>query len=293
MTTPARVARRRASILLAGAVALSVTGCTLIGGTDEPTSTSSTQVPLTTTTTSEPSTSSSTSDGGGSKNPPSGDSVLQSSRNYMNVSSNVTISGTLHDDERDLDVTLRSEGSTGGLLSTSKSAGVSRATLTVPGGGRMDAIMIGIQHYAKVNLAWLDVNEVPKDSPLRKNLDRWVKVPFDNSPLDPYRPQQLLKGTFFGKSLTPFDAKRSPASFEELAGKETYRVAIRQAGKEGGMERIVWISTDAAAPVPIKLTYGQNDQRSTLNFSRWNTTREDFAKPPAAKTVEDLGADDL
>lgn len=294
MTTRDGNVRRRASILLAGAVALSATGCTLFESGEDPTTSSSTHAPLTTTTTTAPSTSTSTSDGGTVKNPPSGKFVLAASRTFMEVNSNVTISGKLHDTDRDLDVTIRAEGSTGGLKSQRKDAGRSIATLSVKGGGKMETITMGYDHYVKVNKQWLDTLEAKRDSPMRKNLDRWVKVPFDNSPLDPYRPQQLLKQAYYGKGLTPYDAVKSPASIEELNGEETYRVAIRKAtDKGGGQERILWVSTDAQAPRPIRMTYGENAQRSTLNYSKWNSSREDFTKPAKFKVVEDVTGDDL
>lgn len=278
--------------MLAGAVAVSVTACGPLGGDDTESSSTSAAPPLTTTTTTAPTSSSSTTATGSTKNPPSGSSVLTSSREYMASTNNVTISGTLYDADRDLTITLRSEGSTGGLLSTSKKAGISRATLSVPGGGTMETIIVGIDHYVRVNKEWLEVFEAPDDSPMRKNTGAWVKVPFDDSPLDAYRPQTLLRATFYGESVTPFDAKKSPASFETLDGEETYRVAIRKA-KGDAQERILWVSTAPGEPAPIRLSYGEGERQSVLEYSRWNRSREDFAKPKGAKVMEDLSSDDF
>lgn len=277
--------------MLAGAVVASIAGCTAISGDGGTSSSTTTQVPLTTTSTTEPSSTSTTSTAS-SKNPPSGSSVLTSSRAYMASTNNVTISGSLFDPERELVVTIKAEGSTGGLLSTSKKAGISRTTLSVPGGGTMETIVVGTDHFVRVSKSWLEVMDAPDDSPMRKNVDTWVKVPFDNSPLDAYRPQTLLQQTFYGKSLTPFDAKKSPASFETLSGEETYRVAIRKADSSGG-ERILWVSTDPAEPAPIKLTYGEGERRSVLEYTKWGSTRENFAKPRGAKVIDDLGGDDF
>lgn len=286
-------ARRRVSILLAGAVAVGISGCGLIEGGGEPSSTT-THAPLTTTTTTEPSSSSSTSTtSGSSKNPPSGNSILTESRQYMAATNNVTIEGTLYDEERDLTVTLRAEGSTGGLLSTSKKAGISRTTLSIPGGGSLETIAVGTDHFVKVDKAWLEVMQAPDDSPMRKNTGRWIKVPFEDSPMDAYRPQTLLQQTFYGKSLTPFDAKQSPASYETLDGQETYRVAIRKADNARGGERILWVSTEPGKPAPIRLSYGEGDRQSVLEYSKWGSSRENWKKPAGAKTLEDLSGDDL
>lgn len=287
-----RTPRRRASLLLAGAVVLSATGCGILDGGVDPSSPTSTtsQAPLSTTSTTEPTTSTSSSTV--TKDPPSGSSVLTSSRNYMAASNNVTISGHFYDEERDVVITLRAEGSTGGLRSTSQKAGISRATLSVKGGGRMEVLIIGASHYVKVNKAWLRAVDAPKDSLMRKNLDTWVSVPFDNSPLAVYRPQQLLKQAFFGKSLTPLDAKKSPASFETLDGVETYRVAIRKAD-ESGQERILWVSTDPSRPEPIRLSAGQGTRGTVLRYTDWGSSREDFAKPASARSLDHLNSDDF
>lgn len=285
-------ARRRASIMLAGAVAVSVSGCGLIAGGTDSTSSTTTQAPLTTTSTSEPTTSTSTG-GGSTKNPPSGNSILTASREYMAATNNVTITGTLYDADRDLTVSIRAEGSTGGLLSTSKKAGISRTTLSIPGGGSLETIAVGTAHYVKVDKTWLEVMDAPDDSPMRKNTGTWITVPFDNSPMDAYRPQTLLQQTFYGKSLTPFDAKQSPAIFEELDGQEAYRVAIRKADKASGGERILWVGTDPATPAPIRLSYGAGDRESVLEYSDWGSSREDWAKPKGAKSIDGLSGNDF
>lgn len=293
ITARVQHARRRASIMLAGAVAVAVSGCGLIGDGTDPTSSTTSQAPLTTTTTSAPTTSSSTSEGASTKNPPSGNSILTASREYMAATNNVTISGTLYDAERDVTVSIRAEGSTGGLLSTSKKAGISRTTLSLPGGGSLETIAVGTAHYVKVDKTWLEVMDAPDDSPLRKNTGTWVTVPFDNSPMDAYRPQTLLQQTFYGKSLTPFDAKQSPAIFEEIDGQEAYRVAIRKADQSGGGERILWVDTDPATPAPIRLSYGTGDRQSVLEYTDWGSSREDWAKPKGAKSIEGLSGSDF
>jgi hypothetical protein len=211
----------------------------------------------------------------------------------MAATNNVTITGTLYDADRDLTVSIRAEGSTGGLLSTSKKAGISRTTLSIPGGGSLETIAVGTAHYVKVDKTWLEVMDAPDDSPMRKNTGTWITVPFDNSPMDAYRPQTLLQQTFYGKSLTPFDAKQSPAIFEELDGQEAYRVAIRKADKASGGERILWVDTDPATPAPIRLSYGAGDRESVLEYSDWGSSREDWAKPKGAKSIDGLSGNDF
>lgn len=250
--------------------------------------------PLTTTTTTEPQSESSSTTSGATKDPPSGSSILSSARRYMAATDNVTLSGSFYDPDRDLTVTVTAEGSTGGLLSTSKKAGISRTTRSVPGGGRMEVVVVGTDHYLKVNKAWLEVMEVPRDSPMRKNTGRWVKFPFENSPLDVWRPQTMLQQIFYGTALTPFDAKKSPAVHDELQGTEVYRVAIRKAkASSSGGERTLLVSTDPSRPAPIRLVYGQGERSTRLGFSRWGSSREDFSRPASAKVIENLSADDF
>lgn len=209
----------------------------------------------------------------------------------MAATNNVTISGTLYDPDRELTVTIRAEGSTGGLLSTSKRAGISRTTLSVPDGGTLDTLAVGTDHYLKVDKAWLDAMDAPRDSSLRRRTGAWVQVPFDNSPIDAYRPQTLLQQTFYGKSLTPYDAKQSPASFDRLDGRETYRVAIRKADASAAGERILWVSTEPGKPAPIRLSYGEGEQRSVLKYTHWGSSREDWSRPKKVASLDGLSAD--
>ena len=204
----------------------------------------------------------------------------------MAATNNVTISGTVYDPEHKLTITIRAEGSTGGLLSTSKKAGISRTTLSAPGGGTLATLAVGTDHYLKADKAWLDAMDAPRDSPLRKRTGVWVQVPFDNSPIDAYRPQTLLQQTFYGTSLTPYDAKQSPASFDRLDGQETYRVAIRKADAASAGERILWVSTEPGKPAPIRLSYGEGAQRSVLRYTKWGSSREDWKRPAKATSLD-------
>lgn len=295
MTSTRRSARRRASLLLAGAVALSGAGCTLIAGDDAP-STTSPVVPLQTTTTSEPPSSTSTASGETPGTAPDATTVVNAARDHMDTSANVTISGTLHEAERDLMVRIHAEGSTGGLKSGQKDAGISRTTASLADGGRLETIIVGWDHFVKVDTAWLDGVGAPRDSPMRKHAGRWVKVPRENSPLDRYRPYQLLKQNFFGRGFTQFDARRSTVSIdtELVPGQEAYRVALNKAGKQGrSTQRILWVAAAPQPPEPLKLTYGRYPTRTTLVYSDWNASSEDFSEPRDATVVEDISGEDL
>ena len=295
MLSTRRDARRRASLLLAGAVALSGAGCTLVAGDEAPPA-ASPVVPLTTTTTTEPPSPTFTSQGGPAATAPDPTTVVNAARNHMDTSANVTISGTLFDADRDLLVKIRAEGSTGGLKSGQKDAGISRTTASLADGGTLEAIIIGWDHFAKVDRKWLDGVKAPRDSPLRKHADQWVKVPRDNSPLDRYRPYQLLKQNFFGQGLTQFDARRSTVSIDSelVPGQDVYRVALNKAGKGGqSTQRILWVAAAPQPPEPLQLTYGRYPTRTTLVYSDWNNSSEDFSEPRDFTVVEDISDDDL
>ena len=294
MTTHRR-ARRRASILLAGAVALSTAGCSSIQG--EPSETSSTaHVPLTTTSTTEPTTSSSTTAEEGKPSPPQPAPVLTAVRDRMATHANVTIDGTLHDVERDLDITIHAEGSTGGVRSRVEGGGgISRTTLTLADGGTFDSYAIGWDHYLKVDQKWIDATRVKLKSPLRKNVGRWIKVPGKKgSPVDGVRPYTFLR-TFYGDSLTQFDQLKSDVTVEELGGGWTYRIPLARAGDDRGrgVQRTVWVSSAPQAPEMLKMTFGRYPDRTTLTFSRWGKSREDFTAPVGARTLKDADPADL
>lgn len=299
MTARDHAPRRRASLLLAGAVALSVSGCALLPGQAPPSSSGEPVETLTPTPTDDATASSSTSPSGDPTGPkpqtPDPVALADDMRTYMDAASSVTIRGTLHDTERDMQMKIHAEGSTAGLAQqVTSDAGISRTTLEFPGGGTMESIVVGWDHYLRVDQQWIDTRKPKLDSPLRKRVGEWVKVPRQQSPVEQYKPHRLLKSSFFGVGLTPEDVRRSPASTVALGDEWAYLLQLNKAGKEGGndQQRQVWLSTDGNAAL-LKMTYGAYPARTTLSFSDWGSSRENWKAPAGARTLKEFGDEDL
>lgn len=287
MSTPR--ARRRAAVLAAGAVALSLAACGPFGG-DESASSSSTHEPVETTTTSESSSSSSSSTGESQPDPPDGATLLSRSKQHMSVMSTVTIDGTLSiaKGNEHIPVKLHSEGSTGDITSQETHAGASRTSLTLPNGGKLEVHAQGWYHYLRANKKWfagLDRD----DRQVAKYAGRWLKVKRDESPetIDGLRPNTLIKGTFFGESLTPFEGARASASTVKLDGEWVGRLDLQSEEDKQQTARTMWVSLDPEKPDMLRLTYGQDPSRTTYTFSKWNETDDDFTEPKGAKTLTD------
>lgn len=291
--------RRRASILLAGAVALSLTGCDLEGEGASPSSSSTSQVPLETTSTTEPSTATTTAAGatpsGTRPATPGPETLIDAMRSYASASSSVTITGTLHDAERDLQMSIVSEGSTGGVTQQNADGGKSHSTVTLEGGGKLESVVIGMEHYVKVDKAWLDTRGVRRASPMRKRVGQWVQIPRERSAVEIFKPYRLIKSSFFGEGLTPIDARYSPASTVALDGEWVHLVQLnRVSGSQGSNagQRQVYMTTGSPTKL-LEMTYGRFPDRTTLKFSKWGSTDEDYTRPAGAKSVKELDDGDL
>lgn len=281
-----RTVRRRTALVAAGAVVLSLSACGLTGG-EEPDSSTSSYEPVNTTTTTEPSTSSSsTTKGGPRPKAPDAATLVARAKQHMSSMSTVTITGTLYQEHGHdvIAIELRSEGSTGDLTSQETHAGASKTTLTLPNGGTLHVQAQGWYHYIKADKKWF-AGLGREDTQLAKYAGKWLKVKRDASPVDDLRPNSLVKGKFFGKSLTPFDGAKASGSTDRIDGEWVARVDLPQ-GKGQRASRVMWISLDPAAPEMLRLAYGQSPEQTVYEFSRWNDTNDQFTAPKGAKTMD-------
>ena len=288
--TSVRRGRRRATALAAGAVAVSLSACGTFGG-EESESSTSTYEPVETTSTSEPSTSSSsTTEGDPQPDPPDGTALLNQSKQHMSVMSTVTIDGTLSiakGNDR-VPAKLHSEGSTGNITSQESHAGASRTSLTLQNGGTLEVHAQGWYHYLRANEKWFE-GLGREDRQVSEYAGRWLKVKRDESPdaIDGLRPNTLIKGTFFGESLTPFQAERASSSTVRLDGEWVARLDLQSEEDKQQTARTMWVSLDPEAPNMLRLTYGESPTRTTFTFSGWNETDDQFTEPKRAKTLTD------
>lgn len=279
-----RTVRRRTALVAAGAVVLSA--CGPVGG-DEPKSSSSSHEPVVTTSTTEPSTSSSTSATEGGPRPPAPDAatLVARAKQHMSSMSTVSITGTLYTDvgHDTIPIELRSAGSTGDLTSQERHAGASKTTLTLPNGGTLQVQAQGWYHYIKADAKWF-AGLGTDDTMLAKYAGEWLKVTREDSPVDDLRPNSLVKGRFFGKSLTPFDGAKASGSTDSIDGEWVARIDL-PTGKGQRVSRVMWISLDPAKPEMLRLAYGQSPEQTVYEFSGWNDTNDQFTVPKGAKTM--------
>lgn len=268
---------------LVGAVGL-LAGC-LPGGEDSASSSTS-SAPLTTSSTTAPTTSGSSSPtSGDGQAPPPPTELLGYAKSYMSVSSSVTIEGTFRT-EKGEKVTYEASGAT-------NPEGNSRTVLTVPGGGRMELVAVGWDRYLKVDEAYLKGIEDKDDNPLFDHPDEWVKLSWAGEDekdkyeeLDAFRPGAIVKGNFFGESLTDWDVVSGATTNETVGGIETTRMeASTSSGKQGGA-RYIWVAQGAEAKV-VRLSYGDPTTPSVWDFSGWNSTSTDITPPSGAVDLKD------
>ena len=289
-----RNARRRNSILLSGAVALCLSGCGLLGEPVTSTGPTPSSVPLTTTSTTEPSPSSSPS-------PRDEDApelvgpqdLMKRVKTHSQDLPTVTITGRIPLDDS-LSARLTAQGSTGGVGELDQQAGVSKSTLRLAdGGGRLEMRVVNAEHYLRADEAWFATRK-KTTSPLARHAGRWVRIPQENSPINEYRPNQLLKNEFYGSDLTPYDQTTGRVSTEKLRGTWTFRVDLGTAGATGPEhERVIWVEPELNAPHIRQLGYETPRGRTTLVFSRWGSTSEEIAAPANAKELQGSQVGDL
>lgn len=293
-------ARRRAAFVAVGAVALSLSACGPLDGGDE-SSSSSTVEPVETTSTSDQPTSSSSSTSGGDPKPANvdGDQLLAQAKTRLGSLSTVTIDGTLvspgEDDSTadDVPIKLHAEGSLGDVTSLDTYAGNSRTTLTLDNGGTLEVIAKGYVHYVKADEQWFEGLDLQR-SALAKHADRWLKMGAEGSPVNELRPNQLIKGSFFGPALTPFDGERASSSVAPYKGRWAHRLTLTTASTEGKqIPRTLWVSAEPGEPNMLELTFGRNPSRTTYRFTKWNETSDEIPAPAGAKTLKDNQVDDL
>lgn len=283
-----RTVRRRTALVAAGAVVLSLSACGTFGG-EESESSSSSYEPVETTSTTEPSTSSSTSTTKGGPEPAAPDAakLVARAKQHMSSMSTVTITGTLFAEKGHemIPVELRSAGSTGDLTSQETHAGASKTTLTLPNGGTLQVQAQGWYHYIKADALWF-TGLGTDDTTLATHAGEWLKVKRDDSPdkVDGLRPNSLVKGTFFGEGLTPFDGAKASGSTDRVDGEWVARIDL-PAGKGQKLSRVMWISLDPAAPEMLRLAYGASPEQTVYEFSKWNDTNDQFTAPKGAKSM--------
>ncbi|WP_435200161.1 hypothetical protein [Janibacter sp. GS2] len=281
-----RTVRRRTALVAAGAVVLSLSACGPVGGKD-PGSSSSSYEPVITTSTTEPPTSSSTSATRGGPRPPAPDAatLVARAKQHMSSMSTVSITGTLYTTvgRETVPVELRSAGSTGDLTSQERHAGASKTTLTLPNGGTLEVQAQGWYHYIRADAKWF-AGLGRDDTTLAKYAGEWLKVTRDDSPVDDLRPNSLVKGSFFGKSLTPFDGAKASGSTDRIDGEWVARIDL-PTGRGQRASRVMWISLDPAEPEMLRLAYGQSPAQTVYDFSGWNDTNDQFTVPKGARTM--------
>lgn len=267
---------------------MALTGCGVLGGGADPT-TSPDYEPVSKTTTTEPSASTSSSTSPQSTSPPDlpdGAALVDEVKDRMGTMSSVTIDGVLYTEDGD-PIDFRAEGSTGDVNHPSTVAGRSRSTLTLANGGTLVVLALGYEHFIKFDEKWFEGRDI-EGSVKDKRAGRWLRIGHEDSPVDGLRPKVMLKGTFFGEGLTFFDAERVQSKVEDFGGTWYYRLDVVKAGEKGDqVPRTMWVTTDKGEPNVRRLTFGQHPKRSTFDFTRWNSSREDYSKPPGAKTLKD------
>lgn len=283
--------------MLAGAVALSVSACGLVGEGASPSSSTTSQVPLATTSTTDPTTSPTAAGPDGPRpTAPDAPTLLGAMRDHIATVGTVTIEGDLHDDDRDQMLRLQVEGSTGSPGQANPHGGASRFTVTLDEGGRLEGVVIGDSHYVRVDREWLDTREVRRASPLRSRVGEWARIPSENSPIERFKPYRLLKD-YFGQGLPPADARNSPSSGAALDDRWTYLVQVNQVsgsgrGGTGDGQRQLWLTTGPQTRL-IQMTRGRSPDRTRLRYSGWGTTSDTFSPPAGARTIKELSDRDL
>lgn len=282
-------ARRRVALMAAGAVALSLSACGTFGPQEEEGSSSS-HAPVETTSTTEPTSSTTSATSGEPRpEPPDGGTLLTRAKEHMSVMSTVTIDGTQamerEGNKASIPMTLHSEGSTGGGSSQGKNAGASRTTLTIDNGGKLEVHMQGWYHYVRANDAWFE-RLGTDETQMAKYAGQWIKIPYDDSPVEDLSPNRLLNGTFFGDSLTQIDVADASGATDRLNGDWVGRLQIASGDKGQEVSRTLWVSLDPDKPEVLKLTAGKDKSRATYRFSKWNETDDDLTPPKGAKALK-------
>lgn len=222
--------------------------------------------------------------------------LLDAIKRWIALTANVTVEATLWDEDTRLEI--RAEGSRG-------PAGSSRSVVTTEDGGTLELLVVNGTRYVKTDEAYLDTVrasqtiEEEKDNPLlRRPADRYYELPArgedEEEPLDRFRPHQLVQGNFFGEALTTWDVHQGSVGIETRGDRQVrYLTVPGDSTSRGELKREIYVA-DSGDPVVLEMVYGTPPQTSSLRFSRWNQTSEDFATPsPRPKKLADDQADQL